>query len=693
MKKLNNKGFSLIELLGVVVIMGILMLIAIPSIRNTTDQSRKEVYLQMTKTYRDKLIEKMSAKEYVFKDPTATYYVHINNLETQNKSKSPYGDWIAAYVIVTYDADTKSYKYYWTSADVTKRKIAVGKEINDLKKSDIFFDDSTYTIVYSLKAIGSRTHMIVYDETGERHDSYVDSNYIASTDMTIAEAARCYSYQILSENPPEIKLTWYNNDGTKCPKDVVIPAYIDGYKMVEINQYTFNNMGITSVQIPPTVRTIGGRAFYNNRLTDVNIPGSVKTLGGEVFAYNQLSNHTLNEGLQTIGNECFKNNSLSSYNIPSSVQTIGSCAYCNNPIPNAEFLYAKDGSGKQSIVRGYIGNLDEFRANKKFIVPERGPDGTPITEISSSAFQRMSLSGWEVVLPSTIKKIGSSAFWATGISKVNLPEGLEYVGSSAFRSNNITSLVLPSTLKTIGDIAFNANKTTNIDEVWIYNRNATTGAIDYSTLIGFSGANRSNQVIPGESHGVALKTIKGSSLNHSGLNGTIKIPSSVTKISSTFLTGDNINNIDNGDGVFAGPYLYGRTASGAIDKTNLLAYTWQSQSNVVVPSTVKKIGSNAFCYTYTKSVTLPEGLTTIGSSAFYYCHLSTITIPSTVTSIGSSALDKQVTWAKMNENLTTIVNKTGRSFNWKSITSGPSPATFVTGTVENWYGDIQVVSG
>ena len=38
----------------------------------------------------------------------------------------------------------------------------------------------------------------------------------------------------------------------------------------------------------------------------------------------------------------------------------------------------------------------------------------------------------------------------------------------------------------------------------------------------------------------------------------------------------------------------------------------------------------------------------------------------------------------------TQVSKTGRSFDWKSITGGPEAATFETGTVRNWYGDIEI---
>ena len=46
----------------------------------------------------------------------------------------------------------------------------------------------------------------------------------------------------------------------------------------------------------------------------------------------------------------------------------------------------------------------------------------------------------------------------------------------------------------------------------------------------------------------------------------------------------------------------------------------------------------------------------------------------------------------MNGDLTKIINKSGNVFNWQSITNGPSAATFATGTVENWYGNIEVTS-
>ena len=70
--------------------------------------------------------------------------------------------------------------------------------------------------------------------------------------------------------------------------------------------------------------------------------------------------------------------------------------------------------------------------------------------------------------------------------------------------------------------------------------------------------------------------------------------------------------------------------------------------------------------------------------------LMAIAIPS-VTSIGTDAFRKEIIYDNYNSSLTKIVNKTGRKFDWKSITGGPSEANFDYGNVENWYGDIEVV--
>ena len=51
MKRINKKGFTLVELLAVIVIMGILMMVAIPSISRVIENSRKDTFVDIAKSY------------------------------------------------------------------------------------------------------------------------------------------------------------------------------------------------------------------------------------------------------------------------------------------------------------------------------------------------------------------------------------------------------------------------------------------------------------------------------------------------------------------------------------------------------------------------------------------------------------------------------------------------------------------
>ena len=96
---------------------------------------------------------------------------------------------------------------------------------------------------------------------------------------------------------------------------------------------------------------------------------------------------------------------------------------------------------------------------------------------------------------------------------------------------------------------------------------------------------------------------------------------------------------------------------------------------VVIPNSITEIGFRAFIANNLTSVTIPNGVTSIGAFAFSTNRLTSITIPSSVTSIGTNAFGN-------NPNLTKIINKTGKAFDWNSICGATSGDDFVTGTVK-----------
>ena len=112
-------------------------------------------------------------------------------------------------------------------------------------------------------------------------------------------------------------------------------------------------------------------------------------------------------------------------------------------------------------------------------------------------------------------------------------------------------------------------------------------------------------------------------------------------------------------------------------------------TSVIIPNTVKIIGEGAFRHNNLTSVEIPDTVISIEDYAFYFNKLTSVTIPNNVTSIGTSAFRKD---GSSNPNLTKIINKTGKSFDWGDIVNWDSGYNFITGTVVNSYGNVEVVS-
>lgn len=83
MKSLGKKGFTLIELLAVITIMGILMLVAIPAVTRTIENSRRDTFADLGKTYINTIRNAVIADELKCGDTSVgattagTYYFKI----------------------------------------------------------------------------------------------------------------------------------------------------------------------------------------------------------------------------------------------------------------------------------------------------------------------------------------------------------------------------------------------------------------------------------------------------------------------------------------------------------------------------------------------------------------------------------------------------------------------------------------
>ncbi len=117
-------------------------------------------------------------------------------------------------------------------------------------------------------------------------------------------------------NKDQVMLTEYL--GTA--KDVKIPESYENYKVTVIGHSVFSRKGITSVEIPDTVREIQDYAFASNReLKSVKLPSSLKIIGvNAFFSCTALESIELPESLEEIGVYAFCGSGLKSVEIPKS---------------------------------------------------------------------------------------------------------------------------------------------------------------------------------------------------------------------------------------------------------------------------------------------------------------------------------------------------------------------------------------
>ena len=140
----NKKGFTLVELLAVIVILGLLMAIAIPSVTKYITQSRKKTLATSIQAYIDAVITQVNDGEYKFTDSTKIFAVPIECIPLEKGGTDPFGEWIQsndeywAYVLVQYDNINYNYLYGFTFKDsagygmyplTTTKMSSNGKEI------------------------------------------------------------------------------------------------------------------------------------------------------------------------------------------------------------------------------------------------------------------------------------------------------------------------------------------------------------------------------------------------------------------------------------------------------------------------------------------------------------------------------------------------------------------------------------
>lgn len=164
MKKMNSKGFTLIELLAVITIMGILMMVAIPSVSRTIENSRRDTFANIAHEYVNAIrngvladniecITEYDDTKYITASatPDGWYYFHIDTMAQgtqdlmESGGKSPFGNaemegyvlWHKATKNKGLDNQTTTTTYYARLVDSGKHGFEEWLREEDIKRANI----------------------------------------------------------------------------------------------------------------------------------------------------------------------------------------------------------------------------------------------------------------------------------------------------------------------------------------------------------------------------------------------------------------------------------------------------------------------------------------------------------------------------------------------------------------------------
>lgn len=138
---MNKKGFTLVELLGVIVILGIVLSIAIPATTGYIDTSKREAFSTVLHEYVDAIQRSIVSEEYTA--PSEKNAVTIISLDLipldKGKQESSYqSEWIKnkSYIVVVNTGEEGNYDYYAAAQDKEDHAIALTK-IEDITRDEV----------------------------------------------------------------------------------------------------------------------------------------------------------------------------------------------------------------------------------------------------------------------------------------------------------------------------------------------------------------------------------------------------------------------------------------------------------------------------------------------------------------------------------------------------------------------------
>lgn len=486
-------------------------------------------------------------------------------------------------------------------------KIEIPSGVTSLGKSTFYKCESLteITLPVACKSVGS----ICFYETSLQ-------SFTAQGLETVGERAFCDCAALEVLDAPKLK-----NVDDRAFSGCTSLTEVDTSELVYVGESAFYNTAITDLYLP-NIETLGEAAFSGcANLVKLTIGSNLKKCDAS-FGYSnieevsidspvpdnfiknseKLKKLTLGEGVTSVGELAFSScTALTSVQLPSALESLGGYAFSNcGGLESISFPASLKSIGDYAFFGCYALSAINFSEG--------------LETIGSSAFAIRGSKTLEIVLPSTVKTVGSSCFYGITANKLHINETVESVGGYAFRDAAVASLKLPVNYEF--SLGYNGDRTA-LTELTLFGEGTVSG--DFKNCTALTKVHLCEGVT-GIGYGAfeyaALQTINLENVNSigSGALGSLK-NMQYTK------TENGINYID--DWIISSDY------SGGDGKS------------VIDLSEVKGVYQNAFRKTDANDTSVIDTLITcasdgtsalrqIGEDAFKGTSITTVEIPSTI---------------------------------------------------------------
>ena len=377
--KLTPLGFTLVELLAVIVILAIVLIIAVPGVLGIINKTKQKGYESQLKMIKE------AAKNYMTSES--------NKVEWETQSDGSKSATITLTVLQDNGYLDKKLIDPRDKSEITCINTVVTKGVDN-------------KLTYDTNDIGC--------PTPERCFTFEKSTgTITDFDDT------CTKDVVIPKKISGVLVTAIKYNAFKSNKltSVVLP---DSVTSIGDSAFSFNKL--VSIVIPNSVTSIGKNTFQNNQLTNVVIGDGVLTIGTEAFYDNKIANLKMGENITSIGKTAFTRNQL-----PDEQAFI----YNRNSdgSENKKSLNSYGGAKRSAVVvPDGIERVEEGAFQATDLTSVTLPES--ILFIGKDAFAYNDLT--DLVLPNKVTEIGERAFVNSQISHLIIPSSVMIIGQNAF---------------------------------------------------------------------------------------------------------------------------------------------------------------------------------------------------------------------------------------------------------------------